>query len=111
MRPLPLGGGGLSPLASQRAERPRRLGRKGEGVALAKSTTSFGAPPERVSPSPRFSKLASSLRETPSPTRGEGSCLLVAVVALALFCMGAARVNAEGIGLTFEPPAAAKLKC
>src|SRR5215510_6593796 len=59
-----LGGGGLSPLASQGAQRPRRLGRKGEGVTL-------GVLAARVTPSPSFSKLATLVkRKSPPPPRG-----------------------------------------
>src|SRR5262245_35395109 len=67
----PPGGGGLTPLASQGAQRPRRLGRKGEGVTLAKFAT--GVQARRVSPSPRFSKLAALVKRTgPPPPGGRG---------------------------------------
>src|SRR5690349_20445135 len=59
-----LGGGGLLPLPSQGAQRPRRLGQKGEGVTLSAKT-----PP--VTPSPCLSKFAAlTKRNSPPPPRG-----------------------------------------
>src|SRR5258708_22521709 len=71
--PLPVGGGGLSALAPEGAKRLRRLGRKGEGVPLARSATVFGALRAAVTPSPGFSKLATlAKRSRPPPPGGRG---------------------------------------
>src|SRR5260370_38902839 len=70
-RPLPPGGGGLSALAPQGAKRPRRLGREGEGATGAACKPAPLPPSARVSPSPRFSKLAALVkRNGPPPPRG-----------------------------------------
>ena len=48
------------------------LGKPGEGVALAGRALSLGVLSAAVTPSPRFSKFASSLRETALPHQGGG---------------------------------------
>ena len=49
------------------------LGKPGEGVTLDGRALSLGAQSAAVTPSPRFSKFASSLRETALPHQGGGA--------------------------------------
>src|SRR5689334_19428761 len=70
---LPLGGGGLAPLAPQGAQRPRRLGHKGEGVTAVAGTPTKVVLERRATPSPCFSRLAPlAKRNSPPPPRGRG---------------------------------------
>src|SRR4051794_7042421 len=64
-RPLPLGGGGPFLLTSAAS-----LEKRGEGVTLNVNTPAANS--ARVTPSPDFSKLASSLRKTALPHQGGG---------------------------------------